>query len=76
MGWGTWWGGRVMKEYLGIKVLWDQDYGDGQPKDIITIDSICYEGGFDKLNEPVFLNKSKDRYMTLDYVKKHIRKDK
>jgi len=59
----------VMKGYLGKKVLWDQDYGDGKPKDIIKIDSICLKGGFDELNEPVFLNKSKDRYMTLDYVR-------
>ena len=64
--------GNKYNGYIGKKVLWDHDYGDGQPKDIITIDSICYEGGFDKLNEPVFLNKSKDRYMTLDYVKKFI----
>tara|TARA_R100001198_G_C5226465_1_gene206945 strand:- start:169 stop:369 length:201 start_codon:yes stop_codon:yes gene_type:complete len=61
-----------MKKYLGKKVLWNQDYGDNQPKDIITIDSICYNGGFDQVDEPVFLNKSKDRYMTLDYVKKYI----
>ena len=65
-----------MKEYLGKKVLWDQDYGDGQPKDIVKIDSICYEGGFDSLDEPVFLNKSKDRYMTLAYVKKFIKESK
>ena len=65
-----------MKEYLGKKVLWNQDYGDGQPKYIVKIDSICYEGGFDNLDEPVFLNKSKDRYMTLAYVKKFIREDK
>ena len=65
-----------MKEYIGKKVLWNQDYKDGQPKDIITIDSICYEGGFDNLDEPVFLNKAKDRYMTLDYVKKYIKESK
>ena len=64
---------KDVKEYIGKKVLWNQDYGDGQPKDVVTIDSICYKGGFDKLNEPVFLNKSKDRYMTLDYVKKNIK---
>lgn len=61
-----------MKKYIGSKVLWNQDYRDGQPKDIVTIDSICYNGGFDRLNKPVFLNKSKDRYMTLNYVRKYI----
>ena len=63
---------NIMREYLGKKVLWNQDYKDGQPKEFIIIDSICFKGGFDKLDEPVFLNKSKDRYMTLDYVKKFI----
>ena len=66
---------KDVKEYIGKKVWWNQDYGDGQPKDVVTIDSICYKGGFDKLNEPVFLNKSKDRYMTLDYVKKNIKEE-
>jgi len=61
-----------VKEYLGKTVLWNQDYDDGQPKDIIVLDSICYNGGFDELNEPVFLNKEKDRYVTLDYVKSFI----
>ena len=61
-----------MREYLGKSVLWNQDYGDGQLKETIILDSICYNGGFDELNEPVFLNKEKDRYVTLDYVKSFI----
>ena len=67
---------KNMGKYIGKKVLWSQDYRDGQPREIITIHSICFNGGFDNLDEPVFFNKSKDRYMTLDYVKKYIIKDK
>ena len=67
---------KNMEKYIGRKVLWSQDYRDGQPKEIITIHSICHNGGFDNLGEPVFLNESKDRYMTLDYVKKYIKKDR
>ena len=61
----------LKKKYIGVKVIWNTDYGDGLPKEIVTIHSLCYKSGFDKLNNPVFFDKDKERYMELDYVKKY-----
>ena len=63
---------EIMKKYINKKVVWNESYKDNISNDIEILDSICFHGGFDKLDEPVFLNKTKDRYMTLDYVKQNI----
>lgn len=57
--------------FIGWKVTWITDYGDDLPNEIETIDRICWDGGFDGVDEPVFLNKEGDRWMTLAYVKQN-----
>ena len=52
----------LKKKYIGVKVIWNTDYGDGLPKEIVTIHSLCYKSGFDKLNKPVFLNECQKKY--------------
>jgi hypothetical protein len=66
---------EIMKKYINKKVVWNESYKDNISNDIEILDSICFHGGFDKLDEPVFLNKTKDRYMTLDYVKQNINEE-
>ena len=44
--------------------------------DIETIHSIDWDGGEDEYDEPVFLNKEGDRWMTLDYVKENLVENK
>ena len=61
-----------MKKYIRKEVVWNESYKDNMLNDTEILDSICFYGGFDKLDEPVFLNKKKDRYMTLEYVKQNI----
>ncbi len=60
--------------FIGAKVRWVRgDFGEeiDLPIEIETIDRISWDGGFDGVNEPVFLNKEGDRWMTLDYVKQN-----
>ena len=58
-------------QYLGKVVNWLDDIDEGE-QEKETLDSVCFQGGFDKLDEPVFLNKDKDRWFTLDYVKQNL----
>jgi len=63
---------KEMRQYIGKYVLWNQDYKDNLSKFTLRLHNICLKGGFDRLDEPVFLTDCGSRYMTLDYVKENL----
>ena len=69
----------IYTPYIGKQVRFITKYGldkDDMFVDIETIHSIDWDGGEDEYDEPVFLNKEGDRWMTLDYVKENLVENK
>jgi hypothetical protein len=69
----------IYNPYIGKQVRFITKYGldkDDMFVDIETIHSIDWDGGEDEYDEPVFLNKKGDRWMTLDYVKENLVENK
>jgi len=69
----------IYNPYIGKQVRFITKYGldkDDMFVDIETIHSIDWDGGEDEYDEPVFLNKEGDRWMTLDYVKENLVENK
>ena len=69
----------IYTPYIGKQVRFITKYGldkDDMFVDIETIHSIAWDGGEDEYDEPVFLNKEGDRWMTLDYVKENLVENK
>ena len=69
----------IYTPYIGKQVRFITKYGldkDDMFVDFETIHSIDWDGGEDEYDEPVFLNKEGDRWMTLDYVKENLVENK
>ena len=69
----------IYTPYIGKQVRFITKYGldkDDMFVDIETIHSIDWDSDEGEYDEPVFLNKEGDRWMTLDYVKENLVENK